>query len=345
VRDYVHVISGIDNVAARLDGQGNGHFTALCGLMTGTAYTGRGASGPSIDQILARKIGTKTRFRSLQIGVAQESHGENVHRNMSWAGFERALPPEMIPHNLFDRLFGVRDEGWVDRKKSVLDLVSGDVSALRPALGQADRSRLDEHLSSVRDLERAIAGLPPDYGKNVKEPEDVSDLTDYPRIAKIQSGLLLHAFASGQTRVASYMLTKCQSLTRFPWLGHSDNRHHDYTHSNAGSPRQQRTMRDICRWHVEEFAYLLERMRSTPEGDGNLLDNTACVFVHEHAEANGHKCNGLAILVAGGGMKTGLHTKSHNSIGDVYLTIAEEVLETKLGKDFPTAEEKMSALV
>ena len=91
--------------------------------MTGTAYTGRGASGPSIDQILAAKIGAKTRFRSLQIGVAQESHGENVHRNMSWAGYDRALPPEMIPHNLFDRLFGVKDQGWVDRKKSVLDLV------------------------------------------------------------------------------------------------------------------------------------------------------------------------------------------------------------------------------
>ena len=347
VRDYVHVISGVDNVAARLAGQGNGHFSAMSGLMTGTTFTGRGAGGPSIDQIVAAKIGTKTRFRSLQIGVGQESHGENIHRNMSWAGFERALPPEVIPHNLFDRLFGVKDEGWVNRKKSVLDLVSGDVTALAPALGQADRRRLDEHLTSVRDLERAIASLPPDYGQNVKEPEDISDLTDYPLIAKIQSDLAIHAFASGQTRVASYMLTKCQSLTRFPWLGHSDNRHHDYTHNNAGSPKQQRTLRDITRWFVEEFAYLLTRMKSIPEGEGNLLDNTVCVYVHEHAEANPHKCNGLSILVAGGagGLKTGMHTKSHNSIGDVYLTIAEEVLKAPLGKEFPTAEEKMSAIV
>src|SRR5438552_10520527 len=137
VREYVHVISGIDNVAARLDGQGNGHFSALCGLMTGTAYTGRGAAGASIDQILAAKIGTKSRFRSLQVGVAQESHGENVHRNMTWAGYERALPPEMIPHNLFDRLFGIKDEGWVNRKKSVLDVVSADVSKLEGTLGAA----------------------------------------------------------------------------------------------------------------------------------------------------------------------------------------------------------------
>ena len=176
-------------MAARLNGQGNGHFSALCGMMTGTAYTGRGAAGASIDQILAAKIGTKSRFRSLQIGVAQESHGENVHRNMTWAGYERALPPEMIPHNLFDRLFGVKDESWVNRKKSVLDLVTADVNELQPLLGAADRQRLDQHLTSVRDLERAIASLPPDYGKNIKEPEDITDLTDYPKIAKIQSDL------------------------------------------------------------------------------------------------------------------------------------------------------------
>ncbi len=239
----------------------------------------------------------------------------------------------------------MKNESWVGRKKSVLDLVLSDVNEVTPALGQADRHRLDEHLTSVRDLERAISSLPPDYGKNIKEPEDITDLTDYPRIAKIQSDLLVHAFASGQTRVASYMLTKCQSLTRFPWLGLAGNRHHDYTHNNAGSAEQQRILRDITRWHVEEFAYLLERMKSIPEGDGNLLDHTCAVYMHEHAEANIHKCNGLAILLAGGAgkMKTGLHTKSHNSIGDVYKTIAEEILKTPI--EFPTAQEKMSAIV
>jgi len=347
VRNYVHVLSGVDNVAARLDGQGNGHFSALCGSMTGMAYTGRGAAGPSIDQILAAKIGTKTRFRSLQVGVAQESHGENVHRNMTWAGYERALPPEMIPHNLFDRLFGVKDETWVSRKKSVLDVVSEDVSKLESTLGTADRQRLDQHLTSVRDLERAIASLPPDYGKNIKEPEDISDLTDYPTIAKLQSNLVIHAFASGQTRVAAYMLTKCQSLTRFPWLGHADNRHHDYTHTNAGSPQQQRTMRDICRWHVEEFAYFVGRLKSIPEGAGTLLDNTCVVFAHEHAEANPHKDNGLALILAGhaGGMKTGLHSKMRNTVGDLYLTVAEEVFKLRLEKGFPTAEKKISGIV
>ena len=121
---------------------------------------GRGPSGPSIDQIIAAKIGGDSRFRSLQIGVAQESFGESMQRNMSWAGYERALPPEMIPHRLFDRLFGAREEGWANRKRSILDTVTADASALQKTLPADDKTRVDEHLSGIRDLERAIAGLP-----------------------------------------------------------------------------------------------------------------------------------------------------------------------------------------
>ena len=347
LRNDVHVISGIDNPAAKLPGPGNGHHKSISAIVSGMPYTGRGAGGPSIDQVVAARIGAKSRFRSLQIGVAQESHGENIHRNMSWAAADRALPPELLPQELFARLFGVKDTAWVGRKKSVLDAVQQDVAELTPSLGASDRHRLEEHLTSVRDLERAIASLPPDYGKNIKEPEDISDLTDYPRIAKIQSDLLVHAFASGQTRVASYMLTKGQSLVRFPWLGYTTLRHHDYTHTNAASPAAQRILRDICRWHVEEFAYFLQKMKSIPEGDGNLLDHTCCIFAHEHAEANPHKDNGLAVILAGhlGKMKTGVHTKAHNTIGDLYVTVAEEMFNLPMEKGFPTSERKILGLV
>src|SRR5258708_37142449 len=132
----------------------------MSALVSDTPYTGRGAGGASSDQVIAGAMGGESRFRSLQVGVCQESHGENIHRNLSWAGYDRALPPEMIPQNLFDRLFGVRDQSWVGRKKSVLDAVREDVSGLQPALGQQDRQRLDEHLTSVRALERASASLP-----------------------------------------------------------------------------------------------------------------------------------------------------------------------------------------
>src|ERR1700722_12797384 len=125
-RDDIHVLSGLDNAAAGLPGPGNGHHNSMSGLMTCTRFTGRGAGGPSIDQAIAVNLGGESRFRSLQIGVSQESFGESIQRNMSWSGYERALPPEMLPDRLFDRLFGKREEGWIDRKRSVLDAVLED---------------------------------------------------------------------------------------------------------------------------------------------------------------------------------------------------------------------------
>ena len=98
----------------------------MSGLMSGTPFTGRGAGGPSIDQVIAAQDRRTTRFRSLQIGVSQESFGESIQRNMSWAGYDRPLPPEMIPHQLFDRLFGAQEEGWIKRKRSILDAVRDD---------------------------------------------------------------------------------------------------------------------------------------------------------------------------------------------------------------------------
>jgi hypothetical protein len=342
-RERIHVITGLDNPAARKPGPGNDHHRSMSALMSGTAFTGRGAGGPSIDQLIAAQIGGATRFRSLQIGVCQESHGESIHRNMSWAGYDRALPPELVPHNLFDRLFGAREQAWVNRKKSVLDAVREDFADLSGEVGKADKLRLDEHLASVRDLERAIASLPPEYAK-VQEPEPGGDVKDYPRIAKLQSDLLVHALASGQTRVATYMLTKCQSLVRLPWLGYTTLRHHDYTHTNAESPQAQRILRDICRWHVEEFAYFMARLKAIPEGDGSLLDHCCLLFLHEHAEANIHKNNGMVAITAGHKrLATGKHTKVTGTVGDLYLAVANDVMQAGL-EGFPTGDAKLARI-
>jgi len=347
-RKDVHVLSGLDNAAA--NGKGNGHTNSMSSLMTGTYFTGRGPSGPSIDQVIANRIGGDSRFRSLQIGVAQESFGESMQRNMSWSGFERALPPEMIPHRLFDRLFGAQEEGWVHRKRSILDTVREDAAELKKKLPADDQARVEEHLSGIRDLERSIAVLPPEYRK-VDAPDFDGDMKDWPRIAKLQSDLLVQALSTRQTRVASYMLTKCQSISRFPWLGYTSARHHDYTHAEgktagADGVEGQRVLRDICRWHVEEFAYLISRLEAVPEGDGTLFDHTTSIFVHEHAEANPHKNNGLAMIVAGGSPKLarGAYTKVEGTIGDAYVTVADEVVGAGIGK-FPTASKKLGALL
>jgi hypothetical protein len=345
-RSDIHIITGLDSAAARLPGPGNSHYPSMSALLSCKVYTGRGAGGPSIDQVIASKIGGETRFRSLQIGVCQESFGESIQRNMSWGERDRPLPPEMIPHRLFDRLFGVWDPAWVNRQRSILDAVSEQTRSLKARLGSSDQRRLDEYLSSVRELENSIATLPPEYGRPVERPDEALDLRDYPRVAKVQSDLLVHALASGQTRVASYMLTKCQGLTRFPWLGHTAQRHHEYTHGDVETPRGMRILRDICRWHVEEFTYLINKLRSTPEGNGTLLDNTLMLCAHEHAEANAHKNNNLALILAGraGRVKTGLHTRTTGTLGDLYLTLADEVFKANLGT-FPTANQKLNAIV
>ncbi len=339
-RDDIHIMTGLDNP------NGKGHHGAMSALMSGEPFTGRGAGGPSIDQVIASKIGNDSRFRSLQIGVCQESFGESIQRNMSWAARNRPLPPEMIPHRLFDRLFGGKDLGWIDRKKSVLDRVREDAAAFEKRLGTEDKTRLDGYLSSVRAVERSIASLPPEYSQVMERPSESGDMRDWPRIAKLQSDLLVHALASGQTRVASYMLTKCQGLSRFPWLGHTSDRHHGYTHGTVETPEGQRIMRDICRWHAEEFAYLLAKLKSMPEGDGNMLDNTCLVYVHEHAEANSHKTSGMSAILAGrvGAMKTGMHSVVAGTMGDLYLTLADEVLDAGIEK-FPSSSKKLNDVV
>ena len=349
-RQDIHVLSGVDNPAARLPGPGNGHHNSMSGLVSGEMFSGRGAGGPSIDQVIAARVGGETRFRSLQIGVCQESFGESIQRNLSWSGRDRALPPEMIPHKLFDRLFGARDEGWVKRKRSILDAVREDATSLKASLGKQDQVRVEDHLASIRDVERAISTLPPEYAK-VEEPETGGDMKDWPRIAKLQTDLLVHALATGQTRVASYMLTKCQGLSRFPWLGYTAARHHDYTHRDGKAPGfdtldGQRIMRDINRWHVEEFAYLIAKLKSIPEGDGTLLDRCCLLYIHEHAEANDHKNNGLPAIVAGHAAKlvTGTHSKMTGSMGDLYQTLANRVMGAGTG-DFPTGGHQLTGVV
>jgi Protein of unknown function (DUF1552) len=346
LRDDIHVLSGVDNPAARVPGPGNGHAKSMSGLMSGEPFTGRGAGAASVDQVIAQQIGKNSRFRSLQIGVCQESFGESVQRNMSWAGRDRPLPPEMIPHRLFDRLFGSKQQYWIERKRSILDAVREDAQNLKAKLGHGDQDRLDEYLTSVRSVERSVASLPPEYAQVVERPPEGGDLKDWPRIAKLQSDLLVHALASGQTRVSSYMLTKCQGLSRFPWLGYTAERHHEYTHGRVETPEGQRILRDICRWHVEEFAYLVAKLKSIPEGDGTLLDHTCALYIHEHAEANPHKNSGLAMIVAGhtGGLKTGVHTRQTGTIGDLYLTLAEEVMGARIG-GFPSGDKKLTHIV
>ena len=128
-------------------------------------------------------------------------------------------------------------------------------------------------------------------------------------------------------------------------------RHHDYTHKDgkapcAGGAERQRILRDICRWHVEEFAYLVSKLKSIPEGAGTLLDHSLLVFVHEHAEANLHKASGMIAVVAGSRDRLvhGRHTRVGGNVGEFYLTLTEGVLDAGLGS-LPTATKKLPGIL
>src|SRR2546422_6051873 len=120
---------------------------------------------------------------------------------MSWSGYDRPLPPEMIPHKLFDYLFGEREEGWVNRKRSILDAVRQDALTLEKQVPKDDALRVEEHLSAIRDVERAIEGLPPEY-RRLDPPDYDGGMEEWPRIAKLQSDLLAQGLGTPQTRVA-----------------------------------------------------------------------------------------------------------------------------------------------
>ena len=339
-RKDIHIISGLDNP------NGKGHHGAMSSLMSGEAFTGRGAGGPSIDQVIAQKIGNDSRFRSLQIGVCQESFGESIQRNMSWAGRDRPLPPEMIPHRLFDRLFGGKDLGWIDRKKSVLDRVREDAAAFNSGLGQEDKTRVDEYLTSVRT--RRARDRQPAAGvrREVERPEDTRR---HARLAADRQAAIGSAGPRAGVGPDARRVLHADEVPEPDAI--SVARAHDAAPPRLHAHRAnvvegQRIMRDICRWHVEEFAYLLGKLKSIPEGDGNLLDHTLIVYVHEHAEANSHKTSGMAAILAGhaGGVKTGMHSMMTGTVGDLYLTLREEVMGAQIGK-FPSATKKLSDIV
>ena len=331
-RNDVHVLSGVDNAAA--GGMGNGHTNSMSGLMTGTplhrARPERTVDRPDDRVEDRRRLALPLAADRRLAGVVRREHA--AQHELGRIRARPAAGDDPAPA-CSTACSAQREEGWVNRKRSILDAIRQDATALKKKLPTDDQARVDEHLSGIRDLERSIAGLPPEY-RRVDPPDFDGDMKDWPRIAKLQSDLLVQALATRQTRVASYMLTKCQGLSRFPWLGYTSARHHDYTHADGKAPgadgvEGQRVLRDICKWHVEEFAYLVAKLKSIPEGDGTLFDHCCLVYVHEHAEANPHKNSGLAMIVAGGinRLAKGTHTRVTGTVGDIYLTLADEVLQ------------------
>ena len=304
------------------------------------------AGGISMDQIAAGKIGQSCKLPSLELGTERVATGIDTNVNytrlyashISWKAPTVPLPCEINPRVAFDRLFRTRSatgKKQVSDQKSVLDLVSGDAKRLQNKLGQSDRQKIDQYLDSIREVERRIeqeanslgAGenLDPEIAKNVAELDAriskamgkasrEEELNSLPRFnhgehSRIMLDLIVLGFWSDSTRVSTFMFGNDVTGRNFSFLEGVNGGHHDLSHhSNDAAKLDQ--YEKINRWHVEQYAYMIERMKNIREGDGTLLDHSMIAFGSPIRDGNSHNPRNVPIVLAGkanGKLRTGRH--------------------------------------
>jgi Protein of unknown function (DUF1552) len=330
VRDDLLVLGGLALDPARAHGDGGGdHARAMATFLTGTHPRKTGGAdlraGISVDQLAAREIGQSTRFASLEIGCeggrdsGQCDHGYSCayQVNLSWRGESTPASKEIDPRLVFDRLFGARGEreGSASRRerrdRSLLDFVAEDARKLRDRIGVADRRKLDEYLAGVREIERRIDASRPvvEVGQSsLARPSGVP--ADYREHIRLMADLLVLAFRADLARVATFVLANDGSNRSYRAIGVPDG-HHDLSH-HGQDPSKLDKIRAINRFHVEQYAYLVGRLKEAREGDGTLLDRCMVVYGSGISDGNAHSHEDLPILLAGKGngtLKPGRHVR------------------------------------
>jgi Protein of unknown function (DUF1552) len=332
VKNELLVLSGLTLNPARALGDGGGdHARAMASFLTGRHPRKTGganlSAGISVDQVAAQQLGHLTRFPSLEIGCEDgQNAGECDHgyscayqSNLAWRSGSAPLAKQVNPRLVFDRLFGSPDESGGAaararsdrRQKSVLDFVAEDAGRLARDLGVSDRRKLDEYLTSVREVERRISRARPmvDLGGTVC-PRPLGIPADIEEHLRVMSDLLVLAFQTDQSRIATFVFGNDGSNRSYPAIGVADG-HHDLSH-HGGDAGKQAKIRTINRFHVAQLAYFLKKLKSTPDGDGSLLDHSMIVYGSGISDGNMHRHDDLPILLAGkgaGAIKPGRHVR------------------------------------
>ncbi len=325
------VLSQLQHTACR---GGDGHYVKTSGWLTGTTITkttgaGLSCNGTSVDQVAAARIGHATRLPSLELGT--EPVGTGIDRNVgytrvygghiSWRAPTVPVAKEIDPQLVFDRMFRPElSDATLHDDRSVLDIVRGDAHRLRRHISGADRRKLDEYLESVRALEQRIersrnheaqtwepevdgpvlprpAGIPPSHADHVR----------------LMLDLMVLAFQTDQTRVVTFMFGNSVSNKNFSFLEGVRGGHHELSHhQNNGEKLGQ--YEKINRWHVEQYAYLLDRLRGIEAGEGRtLLDESMILFGSGLRDGNSHDPKNLPLVLAGRGggrIRPGRHLAS-----------------------------------
>lgn len=319
LREHFSVMRGLDHEKASANGDGAGdHARANATFLTGCQARKTAGSdirlGVSVDQIAAQQIGHLTRIPSLELSTdppRRSGHCDSGYScayqfNLSWRSESTPAPAERDPRLVFEKLFGSGNEkadaSRRIKQKSVLDFVMGDAKRLNRRLDGSDRGKMDEYLSAVRDVERRIEqaekfrievpedqrpnGIPETYGEHIRSMYEMMAL----------------AFQTDTTRIASFLLAHDGSNRSFPEIGISS-AHHELSHHRE-DPDTLDKIAKIDRFYVEHFAWFLEKLRSTPEGEGNLLDSSMIVYGGAIADGNRHSHSDLPVILAGHGKGT-----------------------------------------
>jgi hypothetical protein len=326
-RDRVMVVSGLDSVPPPPPGerQYNNHADASTRFLTDTTPSRSLRAGVSIDQLAARVLSEDTTLPSLELALESVDSGTSCDFGRScvytgtiaWAGPTQPLPMEHDPAAAFARLFGdgansdaAARRARMQKKASILDSLAEEVASLRARLGAPDQSRVAGYLESVRDVERRIQRAVahntelPVFDRPAGVPET------FEQHAKLMFDLQLLAYQGDVTRVVTYMIGREFSGRTYPEIGVPD-AHHPISHHQRDPLRMEKCAK-INHYHVQLFSYFLEKMQSTPDGDGSLLDHSAILYGAGMSEGNGHVPRNLPILLVGGAsgkLRSGRHLK------------------------------------
>lgn len=298
--------------------QGNAHAVGSGAMLTGQILQGNDgfADGPSVDQVIAKTVGSATRFASREFGVSWPTGGGGNGSSLNiinYAGPAQPVPPSVDPSKIFREIFsGLSTPAPVGpdpmaalraQRRSVLDRVISEFTTFNSTLGAGDKVRLDAHLQHVRDLEMSLGGT----GGGVTTctvptapaSVDINDDNSQPEVAKIMTALLVMALACDQTRVASLVFADSIAFHHFPFLGFTEN-YHAYQHDKGYQPN---SLAILERWHTERLADLLKAMEDVKEGPVSLLDNSVVLSVSEISHPEEHGTTMMPFLLAGGGNK------------------------------------------
>jgi hypothetical protein len=324
-RDKLLVLSGLAADQAHAHGDGGGdHARALAVYLTGVhPFKTDGSNiraGVSIDQLVASRIGDRTRLPSLEIGADNSNFAGSCdtnyscayNSNLSWRSPTQPQPKTNNPRVVFDRLFGSAASPGRDRtRRSVLDVVLEDTRSMQGGLSAEDRRKLEQYLTAVRDIEQRIqrterspAPAAPDFPQPAGIPES------YEEHLRMLSDLLVLAFQTDSTRICTYVFANESSNRPYPVIGVRDG-HHDLSHHQNNAAKLEKISL-INSWHMTQFAYLLGRLDEIREGEGTLLDHSMIVYGSGNSDGNRHNHDDLPTLFLGkgaGNIRTGRHIR------------------------------------